>query len=74
MTNVPPLRRADVARVADVANRLARTFRSERIPQIARSPIPVLEGMSIISTLAEPDGAARVLDALDRLTSYVPIT
>lgn len=71
-TNVPALRRADVARVADVANRLARTFRSERIPQIARSPIPILAGKTIMATLAEADGAARVLESLDRLASYVP--
>ena len=70
---VPVYRRADVARVADVADRLAKTFRSERIPQIAREPIPVLGGKSIITTLSKRNGAASVLEGLDRLASYVPL-
>jgi hypothetical protein len=30
-------------------------------------------GKNVLLTLAEPDGVARVMDALDRLSSYVPV-
>jgi hypothetical protein len=69
---VPPARLADVSRVADVALRLRRTFKRERIPELVRQPNPGLDGRSVLRTLAEPDGVTRVMRALDRLTSYVP--
>ncbi len=70
---VPLQRRADVERLLDVAQRLARTFKAERIPQIARQKIPALRGASILGTLQKPDGASRVMIALDRLGSYVSL-
>jgi hypothetical protein len=70
---VPPARLAEVSRVADVALRLRRTFKRERVPELVRRPNPGLAGESVLKTLAEPDGVARVMHALDRLTSYVPI-
>ncbi len=69
---VPPGRLADVGRVADVARRLRRTIKRERIPEIVRRPNPGLNGESVMDALAAPDGAKRVSAALDRLTSYVP--
>jgi hypothetical protein len=70
---VPAPRLADVGRVADVARRLRRTFRRERIPAIVRQPNPGLGGESVLEVLARTGGADRVNDALDRLTSYVPV-
>lgn len=69
---VPPSRLADVSRIADVALRLRRTFKRERIPALVRQPNPGLDGRSVLQTLAEPNGVTRVMHALDRLISYVP--
>lgn len=69
---VPPNRVAEVGRVADVARRMRHTFKRERIPAIVRQPNPGLAGESVLSALGQSQGAARVMDALDRLTSYVP--
>jgi hypothetical protein len=69
---VPPSRVAEVGRVADVARRLRHTFKRERIPAIVRQPNPGLAGESVLAVLGEPQGPARVMDALDRLISYVP--
>jgi hypothetical protein len=69
---VPPNRIADVSRVADVARRLRRTFKRERIPAIVRNANPGLDGNTVLQTLSQPDGVIRVMDALDRLSSYVP--
>ena len=69
---VPPSRLADVSRIADVALRLRRTFKRERVPALVRQSNPGLDGHSVLQTLAQPDGVARVMHALDRLISYVP--
>lgn len=69
---IPPNRLAEVGRVADVARRLRRTFKRERIPELVRQANPGLEGGSVLQTLAYPDGTTRVMNALDRLISYVP--
>jgi hypothetical protein len=69
---VPPNRLAGVARAADVARRLRRTFKRERIPAIVRQANPGLGGATVLEALAQPEGPERVMDALDRLTSYVP--
>jgi hypothetical protein len=37
-----------------------------------RQANPGLEGGSVLQTLAYPDGTTRVMNALDRLLSYVP--
>lgn len=69
---IPPSRLADVGRVADVARRLRRTFKRERIPELVRQANPGLEGDSVLKTLAHADGNTRIMNALDRLISYVP--
>jgi hypothetical protein len=71
-SGVPSNRLAEVGRVADVARRLRQTFRRERIPAIVRQPNPGLDEKSVLEVLAQPGGADRVNEALDRLTSYVP--
>jgi hypothetical protein len=48
------------------------TFKRERIPAIVRQPNPGLSGESVLFALGQSQGASRVMDALDRLTSYVP--
>ncbi len=68
---VPPNRLAEVGRVADIARRLRRTFKRERLPSIVRQSNPSLAGRTVLETLAE-GGGDRVTEALDRLTSYVP--
>lgn len=69
---VPITRLAEVGRIADVAWRLRQTFKRERIPAIVRQPNLGLGGATVLETLAQPEGPRRVMDALDRLTSYVP--
>jgi uncharacterized protein (DUF2384 family) len=69
---VPASRHAELGRVADVARRLHRTFKPERIPAIVQQPNPGLDGRSVLETLAEPAGSERVMHALDRLLSFVP--
>lgn len=71
-SGVPSRRLAEVSRIADVASRLRRTFKRERIPALVRQANPGLDGKSVLQTLAEPDGVNRVMRALDRLVSYVP--
>lgn len=68
---VPSERGAEIGRIADVARRLARTFKAERIPAIVRASNPGLGGRCVLDVLAS-DGAATVMAALDRLESYVP--
>ncbi len=70
---VPSNRIAEVGRVADVTRRLRHTFKRERIPEIVRRPNPGLGGESVLAVLGQPQGTARVMDALDRLISYVPV-
>jgi len=69
---VPANRLAEVGRVADVARRLRSTFKRERIPAVVRQANPGLGGATVLETLAKPAGPRHVLDALDRLISYVP--
>jgi len=69
---VPATRVADVARIADVARRLRRTLKRERIPAIVRCPNPGLDGDTVLHALRAPEGTDRVMAALDRLLSYVP--
>ncbi|MGH7706821.1 MAG: antitoxin Xre/MbcA/ParS toxin-binding domain-containing protein [Vulcanimicrobiaceae bacterium] len=69
---VPPDRIADIGRVASVARRLRNTVKRERIPAIVRQPNPGLGGKSVLEVLARKGGVGRVMDALDRLASFVP--
>jgi hypothetical protein len=68
---VPADRRASLERVSSLAELLARTFKNERLPEIARAPMPGLHERSILETIAE-FGAAPVFAMLDRVRSYVP--
>ncbi|TAM62289.1 hypothetical protein EPN52_00815 [bacterium] len=66
---VPPARIADVERIASLAATLERRFKPERLPQIVRSPLPGLQGRTILAAIAER-GAVSVLDMLDRAFAY----
>lgn len=68
---VPPSRAADAQRIADLAAALQRRFAPERLPQIARAPIPGLGGRSILDALAA-DGPVPVIELLERAFSYIP--
>lgn len=68
---VPLGRVADVGRTADLAAALYRRFKPERVPQIVRSPLPGLDGQSILSMIRK-SGAAPVFEMLDRAFSYIP--
>ncbi|MDB5071391.1 MAG: hypothetical protein JWM87_2502 [Candidatus Eremiobacteraeota bacterium] len=60
----------DVSHLAAVARRLSQTFKPERIAAIVRQPSAALAGKNVLQTLAEPDGVARVMDALDQGGSF----
>ncbi len=68
---VPAERLASVGRVADLGHRLTRTFRKERLPEIARTPMPGLGGRSILETIAS-EGIGPVDELIVRARSYVP--
>lgn len=68
---VPADRSADVDRVAELASRLARTFKQDRLPSIVRSRIPGLSNQSILETIRE-NGTAQTLDLLSRLHAWIP--
>jgi transcriptional regulator with XRE-family HTH domain len=67
---VPPGRVADVARLAQAARAMHAYFRPERIPQIARQPIPALDGRSVLEVAkADP---RRIVELVEATRSYVP--
>jgi hypothetical protein len=68
---VPTERIASVERVASLADRLGKTFRPERLPQIVRQPMPGIDARSILETIAR-SGPSQVEIMLDRVRSYVP--
>jgi hypothetical protein len=68
---VPADRRASLERVSSLAQLLARIFKKDRLPEIARQPMPGLHDRSVLETIAE-SGAAPVFAMLDRARSYVP--
>jgi transcriptional regulator with XRE-family HTH domain len=67
---VPSERAADLERVRDVARVLYQELIPERIPQVVRNKARGLDGRSILETLAEPEGPARVRAYLARLYSF----
>jgi hypothetical protein len=67
---VPVLRLADVGRAADAARAMRDYFREERIPQIAREPLPGLDGRTVLQVVR--DEPRRVIELLERTRSYVP--
>jgi len=68
---VPPGRVADVARIAQAARAMHAYFRPERIPQIARQPIPALDGQSVLE-VAKRD-PHRIVELVEATRSYVPV-
>jgi transcriptional regulator with XRE-family HTH domain len=68
---VPPGRVADVARLAQAARAMQAYFRPERIPQIARQPIPALDGRSVLE-VAKSD-PRRIVELVEATRSYVPL-
>ena len=68
---VPIARVADVQRVADLATALHSRFISERVPQIVRTPMPGLDGESILQAIRSR-GTVPVFEMLDRAFSYIP--
>lgn len=71
LKGVPLARLADIGRIADLALALHGRFQPDRLPQIARSPLPGLEDRSILTVIAQ-EGTGPVFDLLDRAFSYTP--
>ena len=70
-TGVPHRRIADVSRVADLADTLAKRFKRERLPQIVRAPMPGLGEQSILQAI-QKHGVVPVFEMLERAFSYIP--
>jgi hypothetical protein len=71
-SRTPPVdKAAAVDRVADCVAELARRFKPQRLPAIAREPLPILAGRSILQTL-ESDGPAAIYEFFRRWSSYIP--
>jgi hypothetical protein len=68
---VPTTKAAKVDRIALVVTELAKRFRAQQIPRIARAPLPILDGRSIVETLRS-DGAAPIHEMFRRWAAYVP--
>jgi transcriptional regulator with XRE-family HTH domain len=68
---VPHGRIADVSRVADLADTLAKRFKRERLPQIVRAPLPGLNEQSILQAI-QRHGVVPVFEMLERAFSYIP--
>ena len=68
---VPQARLAEVGRVAQATAALRTFFKSERLPAIARSPMPDLGQRTILQTIATR-GAEPVLRLVEALRSWTP--
>jgi hypothetical protein len=68
---VPMGRLGDVTRTQALANALHDRFVPERLPQIVRSPLPGLDGATILAAL-RTHGTIAIFDLLDRAFSYMP--
>ncbi len=68
---IPVERIASVHRLEDLVNRLSRTFKPERLPEIVRTPLPGLGNRTIVETIASGQ-IADIYALLDRLTSWIP--
>jgi len=68
---VPASKAARVDRIALVVTELAKRFRTQQVPRIAREPLPILDGRTIIDAL-RTDGAAPIHEMFRRWDAYVP--
>jgi len=67
---VPVNRLADVGQIAQAARMLDGLFRSERIPQIVREPVPGLDGRTVLDIAqTEPQ---RIIELIEATRSYIP--
>lgn len=66
---VPMGRIGDVTRTQALANALHDRFVPERLPQIVRSPLPGLDGATVLAAL-RAHGTVAIFDLLDRAFSY----
>lgn len=69
--SVPVDKAAAVDRVAECVEELARRFKPQRLPAVAREPLPILCGRSILQTL-QTDGPAAIYEFFRRWSSYLP--
>jgi hypothetical protein len=69
---IPVERIASVHRLEDLVNRLSRTFKPERLPEIVQTPLPGLGDRTIVETIASGQ-IADIYVMLDRLTSWIPV-
>jgi hypothetical protein len=68
---VPLERVAAVDRVAELVAELGKRFKAPRLPAVVRAPLPILDGRTILETLAS-EGVAPVYEMFRRWASYVP--
>jgi len=68
---VPVHRSGDVDRIAEIVAELARRFKPQRLPQIARGKMPMLDGRSILEVLGA-QGAAPMHAFFRRWDRYIP--
>ncbi len=68
---VPTERVADVDRVAEVAEALGRTFKTQRLPAIVRGPMAVFDNRSIFDVL-RTDGVGPLHEFFRRLEALIP--
>lgn len=68
---VPQGRLADVLRAADLANALHKRFLPDRLPQLARAPLPGLGDTSILAAMRRV-GTVAIFEMLDRAFGYIP--
>jgi len=68
-SGVPVNRVATIGQIAQAARALRDYFRAERIPQIAREPIPGLDGRTILEVArTEP---RRIVELIEQTRSYI---
>jgi transcriptional regulator with XRE-family HTH domain len=68
---VPTERAADIDRLAEVTEELAKRFKAQRLPAIARGPLPLLDDRSILETLTT-QGVQPLYEFFRRWASYIP--
>jgi transcriptional regulator with XRE-family HTH domain len=68
---IPVEHRADVDRMAEVAGELSKRFKTDRLPAIISTELPILDNRSISETL-QTDGPLAIFELFHRWSAYIP--